>query len=42
MFRNISCGKYSLPIALLYLKEPFTLDCIWAALCLVGVVYFIF
>ena len=30
------------PFALLYMKEPFKLDYVWAALCLVGAVYFIF
>lgn len=30
------------PFALLYMKEPFRLDFVWAALCLVGAVYFIF
>jgi uncharacterized protein len=30
------------PFALVYLKEPFKLDYVWAALCMVGAVYFIF
>ena len=30
------------PFALLYLKEPLKLDYLWAALCIVGAVYFIF
>ena len=30
------------PFAVLYLKEPLKLDYVWAALCLVGAVYFIF
>ncbi len=30
------------PFATLYLKEPFKLDYLWAALCMVGAVYFIF
>jgi uncharacterized protein (DUF486 family) len=30
------------PFAVVYLKEPFKLDYLWAALCLVGAVYFIF
>lgn len=30
------------PFALLYLKEPLKLDYLWAALCLVGAVYFAF
>ena len=28
--------------AVLYLKEPLKLDYVWAALCMVGAVYFIF
>lgn len=31
-----------LPFAMLYMKEPFKLDYLWAALCMVGAVYFIF
>ena len=31
-----------LPFALLYMNQPFKLDFIWAGLCLVGAVYFIF
>ena len=30
------------PFAMLYLNEPFKLDYLWAALCIVGAVYFIF
>jgi uncharacterized protein (DUF486 family) len=30
------------PFAMLYMGQPFKLDYIWAALCLVGAVYFIF
>ena len=30
------------PFAILYLKEPFKLDYLWSALCMVGAVYFIF
>ena len=30
------------PFALFYLKEPLKLDYLWAALCMVGAVYFIF
>jgi len=30
------------PFALLYLKEPLKLDYLWAALCVLGAVYFIF
>ena len=30
------------PFATTYLDEPFKLDYVWAALCLVGAVYFIF
>lgn len=30
------------PFALLYLKEPLKLDYLWAAVCIMGAVYFIF
>lgn len=30
------------PFAVLYMKEPFKLDFLWAGLCLVGAVYFMF
>lgn len=30
------------PFAVLYLKEPLRLDYLWAGLCLLGAVYFIF
>jgi uncharacterized protein (DUF486 family) len=30
------------PFALLYLKEPLRLDYLWAALCILGAVFFIF
>ena len=31
-----------LPFAMYYMGEPFKLDYLWAALCMVGAVYFIF
>ncbi len=37
----ITLGVF-VPFAVLYLKEPLKLDYLWAALCLVGAVYFIF
>ncbi len=30
------------PFAFLYLKEPLKLDYLWAGLCILGAVYFIF
>jgi uncharacterized protein (DUF486 family) len=30
------------PFALLYMKQPLKLDYLWASLCLVGAVYFVF
>jgi uncharacterized protein (DUF486 family) len=30
------------PFAVLYMREPVRLDFLWAALCLVGAVYFVF
>lgn len=31
-----------IPFAMVYMKQPFKLDYVWAALCLVGAVYFMF
>lgn len=30
------------PFAILYMKQPFKLDYVWASLCIMGAVYFIF
>ncbi|HEX5127231.1 MAG TPA: DMT family protein [Rhodocyclaceae bacterium] len=30
------------PFAMLYMQQPFKLDYVWAALCMLGAVYFIF
>ncbi len=30
------------PFAVIYMKEPLKLDYLWAGLCLVGAVYFMF
>jgi uncharacterized protein len=30
------------PFAVVYMREPERLDFLWAALCLVGAVYFVF
>ena len=30
------------PFAMLYMKQPFKLDYLWASLCIMGAVYFIF
>jgi uncharacterized protein (DUF486 family) len=30
------------PFAVIYMKQPIKLDYLWAALCLVGAVYFVF
>jgi uncharacterized protein (DUF486 family) len=30
------------PFAVLYMREPVRLDYLWAALCLIGAVYFAF
>jgi uncharacterized protein len=37
----ITLGVF-VPFAVLYLNEPIKLDYLWAALCMVGAVYFIF
>ena len=31
-----------LPFAMVYMNQPFKLDYVWAGLCLIGAVYFIF
>lgn len=31
-----------IPFAVLYMKEPFKLDFVWAGLCMTGAVYFMF
>lgn len=31
-----------LPFAMVYMKQPFKMDFVWAGLCMVGAVYFIF
>ncbi|MCX7875163.1 MAG: DMT family protein [Melioribacteraceae bacterium] len=31
-----------IPFAMVYMKQPFKLDYIWAGLCLIGAVYFMF
>ena len=30
------------PFAMIYLKQPFKLDYLWAGVCMIGAVYFIF
>ena len=37
----ITLGVF-VPFAMVYMQQPFKLDYVWAALCLVGAVYFIF
>jgi hypothetical protein len=37
----ITLGVF-VPFAFFYMKEPLKLDYLWAALCMVGAVYFIF
>ncbi len=37
-----TAGTVFVPFAMFYMDQPFKLDYIWAALCLVGAVYFIF
>ena len=31
-----------IPFAVLYMKQPFKLDFVWAGLCMIGAVYFMF
>jgi len=37
----ITLGVF-VPFAVLYLKEPLKLDYLWAAICILGAVYFVF
>lgn len=37
----ITLGLF-VPFAVYYMQQPFKLDYVWAALCLIGAVYFIF
>jgi uncharacterized protein (DUF486 family) len=37
----IAIGVF-VPFAVFYMKQPIKLDFLWAALCLVGAVYFVF
>ena len=37
----ITLGVF-VPFAMIYMGQPFKLDYVWAGLCLVGAVYFIF
>ena len=42
MLQEVITLSVFVPFALLYMKEPLRLDYLWAALCLLGAVYFIF
>lgn len=42
MLQEVITLSVFVPFALLYLKEPLKLDYLWAGLCLLGAVYFIF
>jgi hypothetical protein len=42
MLQEVITLSVFVPCALLYLKEPLKLDCLWAGLCVLGAVYFIF
>lgn len=37
----IAIGVF-IPFAILYMRQPLSLDFLWAALCLLGAVYFVF
>lgn len=42
ILQEVTTLSVFVPFSLLYLKEPLKLDYLWAGLCLVGAVYFIF
>ena len=39
---SLAASLTTAPFALFYLKEPLKLDYLWAALCILGAVYFVF
>jgi uncharacterized protein (DUF486 family) len=36
------CSNVFMPFAVVYMRQPIKLDFLWAGLCLMGAVYFIF
>lgn len=42
MLQEIIAIGVFVPFALVYMKQPLKLDFLWAALCLLGAVYFVF
>jgi hypothetical protein len=42
MMQEVITLAVFVPFAVVYMREPLRLDYLWAALCLVGAVYFIF
>ena len=42
MLQEVITLTVFVPFALYYLKQPLRLDYLWAALCLIGAVYFVF
>jgi uncharacterized protein (DUF486 family) len=42
MLQEVIAIAVFVPFAILYMKQPLKLDFLWAALCLVGAVYFVF
>lgn len=42
MMQEIITLTVFVPFAVFYLKEPLKLDYLWAAICIVGAVYFVF
>ncbi|SHE75521.1 hypothetical protein SAMN02745117_00795 [Lampropedia hyalina DSM 16112] len=42
MLQEVITLSVFVPFALFYLKEPLKLDYLWAALCILGAVYFVF
>jgi uncharacterized protein (DUF486 family) len=38
----LTLSNVFIPFAVLYMKQPLRLDYLWAALCLLGAVYFMF
>jgi uncharacterized protein (DUF486 family) len=42
VLQEVNTLSVFIPFAILYMKQPIKLDFIWAALCMVGAVFFVF
>ena len=42
MLQEIITLSVFIPFAVVYMKQPLRLDFVWAGLCIIGAVYFVF